>query len=111
LSRTLQHAEIVRAPTGNDAIQLFLRERFEVLAGVKSALLRFAQGNAALRVMEGRFMTIEQAMGTLKGRDAAWQYLRAFVEEMKESGFVARALELSGQHDATVAPATPLPQT
>ena len=57
--------------------------------------------------MDGRFMAIEQAMGTPKGRDAGASYLRGFVEELKASGFVADALARSGQHDAKVAPAAP----
>jgi len=40
-----------------------------------------------------------------KGRLAAAAYLRHFIEEMKADGFVAEALERSGQGDATVAPA------
>jgi polar amino acid transport system substrate-binding protein len=48
-------------------------------------------------------------MGTPKarydGREAAPKYLRAFVEEMKASGFVADALKRSNQPDAAVAPA------
>jgi polar amino acid transport system substrate-binding protein len=58
-----------------------------------------------LRVMDGRFMVIEQAMGTPKGRPAAAHYLRGMIEELKASGFVAAALERSGQHDAVVAAA------
>lgn len=104
LTRTLKYAEIVRAPTGNEAIELFLRERYEVAAGVKGPLLRFAERKPSLRVMDGRFMTIEQAMGTLHGRDAGWRYLCQFVEEMKTSGFVAAGLQRSGQLDARVAP-------
>jgi polar amino acid transport system substrate-binding protein len=49
-------------------------------------------------------MAIEQAMGTVKGRAAGVAYLRGFIEEMKACGFVARALEASGQGDASVAP-------
>ena len=87
-------------------IDLFLqpRDRLEAAAGVKQPLLQFAKTHPNVRVMEGRFMAIEQAMGTPKGREAAALYLREFVEEMKASGFVARALEKSGQGDATVAP-------
>jgi hypothetical protein len=59
-------------------------------------------------VVDGRFMAIEQAMGTPKGREAGAGYLREFVEEMKASGFVARGLERSGQGDATVAPKAPV---
>ena len=39
---------------------------------------------------------------------AGVRYLRKFIEEMKSSGFVAAALEQSGQADATVAPPSPI---
>jgi polar amino acid transport system substrate-binding protein len=48
---------------------------------------------------------IQQAVGIPKAHDAAIPFMHAFVEEMKSSGFVARALTASGQSDATVAPA------
>jgi polar amino acid transport system substrate-binding protein len=50
-----------------------------------------------LRVLPGRFMAIEQAIGTPQGRAAALAYLRSFVEDAKRSGFVSAALERSGQ--------------
>ena len=53
-------------------------------------------------------MAIEQAMGTPRDRERGVHYLRAFVEEMKASGFVAGALARSGQGDATVAPPSPV---
>jgi polar amino acid transport system substrate-binding protein len=43
-------------------------------------------------------------MGTKPTRAIGARYLRAFVEEMKATGFVADALRRSGQ-SATVAPA------
>ena len=85
---------------------MFVRDKLEALAGVKSPLLRFAKSRSDLRVMDGRFMVIEQAMGIPKGRDAAVRYLRAMIEELKSAGFVASGLERSGQHDAKVAPAS-----
>ncbi len=46
-----------------------------------------------LRVLDGRFMVIEQAMGLPKSRGpAAAEFLDRFVEEMKANGFVARSL-------------------
>jgi polar amino acid transport system substrate-binding protein len=71
---------------------------------VRQALVEVAKTHANLRLMPGRFMAIEQAMGTPKGRKAGAEYLRAFIETMKSSGFVADALARSGQTDATVAP-------
>ena len=55
-------------------------------------------------MIEPRFMDIQQAMGTPKGRTAGANYLRAFIEEMKANGFVADALKRSNQPDAAVAP-------
>ncbi|PKU24810.1 ABC transporter substrate-binding protein [Telmatospirillum siberiense] len=105
LSRTLKLAQLVRAPTSAAAIGLFQSEKLEAAAGVKQPLVEAASKEPGLRVIPGRFMAIEQAMGTPRGRTAAAAYLQAFIEEMKASGFVARALAASGQDDATVAPA------
>jgi polar amino acid transport system substrate-binding protein len=104
LTRTIEHAEIVRSTTGPETIESFLRGGLEVLAGVKSPLLRFVKANPGLRVMDGRFKAIEQAMGVPKGRIAANGFLTTMLEELKASGFVADALQRSGQHDALVAP-------
>jgi polar amino acid transport system substrate-binding protein len=104
LSRTIQNATLVRAPTGREAIELFLREGLDVVAGVKSPLVEYARSRPTLRVMESRFMVIEQAVGIPHGRPTAHHYLSAFVEDAKASGFVAAALERSGQRDALVAP-------
>ena len=108
LTRTLKRAQLVRAPTSPAALELFVKDQLEAAAGVKQPLVQFAKTNPNVRVMDGRFMAIEQAMGTPKGREAGARYLRQFVEEMKASGFVARALERSGQGDAMVAPPSPV---
>lgn len=102
LSRTLKNATLVRGESGPDT---FLAQKLDVVGGVKQAQQAFAKDHPGLRILDGRFMEIQQAMGTPKGRDAGAKYLKAFVEEMKTSGFVADALRRSGQHDAEVAPA------
>ena len=60
---------------------------------MRQPLDEYAKTDPSVRVMEQRFMAIEQAMGTPKGRDAAAKFLKGFVEEMKKSGFVADALK------------------
>jgi len=104
LTRTLTRAQIVRAPTSPSVIDLFRAEKLEVAAGVRQQLVQFATGRSDMRVMPGRFMVIEQAMAMPRGREEALPTLRAFVEEMKSTGFVASALERSDQRDAQVAP-------
>ena len=58
-------------------------------------------------MLDGRFMVINQAMATPKGREAGVRYLAAFVEEMKAAGFVASGLKRSGVEGAAVAPPAP----
>jgi len=108
LSRALKNAELVREPNGPEALDMFVRDKLEAAAGVKQAIVAFAAAHPDLRVLDGRFMSIEQAMATPKGRPAGARYLRRFIEELKASGFVAKALAASGQADAAVAPPSPV---
>lgn len=106
LTRTLKHAQLVRAEAGGGAamIQLFLRDKLDAAAGVRQPLEDYARTDPDVRVMSDRFMDIRQAMGTPQGRAAGAAYLKTFIEEQKASGFVADALKRSNQK-ATVAPA------
>ncbi len=104
LTRTLKHASLVRAQTSAGAIDLFAAEGLDAAAGVRQPLQDYACRHPGFRVIGGRFTAIEQAMGTPLGRPVGAQVLRAFVEEMKRSGFVAEALAQSGQTEAAVAP-------
>jgi polar amino acid transport system substrate-binding protein len=107
LTRTLKSAQLVRVTTSADAMDAFERDHLEVAAGVKQPIVAYAAAHPGLRVLPGRFMVIEQAVGLPKTRGAGLPFVRGFVEEMKASGFVAKALAASGQADATVAPPSP----
>lgn len=105
LTREIQHAQIVRAPSSPAVVETFLAQDCEVAAGVKQQLQADAQRLPGLRLLPGRFMVIQQAMGLPKGRsEAAAAMLRGFVQEMKASGFVAQALARHNIQGASVAP-------
>ena len=107
LTRELRQAEIVRAPTSPTVVDVFVAQGLDVAAGVKQQLEADAKRFSGLRLLPGRFMVIQQAMGLPKGRGPeAAQCLRQFVEDMKASGFVAQALARHGIQGAIVAPAT-----
>ncbi|MDB5656836.1 MAG: amino acid transporter substrate-binding protein, partial [Tardiphaga sp.] len=103
LTRTLQHATLVRAKTGGGTamIEMFVQDQLEVAAGVRQQLDAYAKDHPEMRVMPGHFQEIRQAMAMPRvageTRAAGAKYLAAFVEEMKASGFVADALKRSGQ--------------
>ncbi|MFJ3057644.1 ABC transporter substrate-binding protein [Herbaspirillum sp. NPDC087042] len=106
LTRELKQATILRAPTSPAVVQHFLQEGAEVAAGVKQQLEQDAGKIGGLRLLNERFMVIQQAMGTPKSRGPeAAAFLAGFVEQMKSSGFVAAALARHGIAGASVAPA------
>ena len=105
LSRAIKQAQLVRTGTSGEVVDYFLRENLEVAAGVKQQLEADAKRVTGVRLLPGRFMVINQAMASAKGREAGARYVRDFVEDMKASGFVARALERYGIQGAAVAPA------
>ena len=76
------------------------RRRREAAAGGRRRAL------GGLRLLPGRFMVIQQAMGVPAARGAAASdALKAYVEWAKRSGFVADALARHRIHGAIVAPA------
>jgi polar amino acid transport system substrate-binding protein len=105
LTREVKAATLVHAPTSPAVTDVFLAQNLEVAAGVKQQLQADAKRVGGVRLLPGRFMVIEQAMGVPKGRTAAQSWLSGFIEEMKASGFVAEALKRHSIEGAAVAPA------
>jgi polar amino acid transport system substrate-binding protein len=106
LARALRAATLVHAPTSPAVTDVFLAQNLDVAAGVRQQLEADARRVGGVRLLPGRFMVIEQAIGVPKGRMAMQRWLTAFIEEMKASGFVAAALQRHGIEGAAVAPAS-----
>jgi polar amino acid transport system substrate-binding protein len=99
LTRTLQQATIVR---GDEGVDVFLAEGLEVAAGIRQPIAQFVAANPDVRLIDERFLQIQQAVGTTKTRSAETvAYLHAVVEDLKANGFIAKSLADSG---AAVAP-------
>lgn len=104
LSRSLQHARLMRAPTIAAAFELFVADKLEALADLKPRLVTTAEKLPGSRILDGRFSATQQAVGTPKGRDAGAKYLREFVEDVKTTGLVAQTIEKYGVRGLSVAP-------
>ena len=101
LSRTLEHAELVRADTSAGAVDLFIEQELDAAAGVRQPLQKVADADARYRVLDDAFTAIRQAMAVPRGRDHAAAYVRDFVERQLRSGFVRGALLTTGQTDVS----------
>jgi polar amino acid transport system substrate-binding protein len=105
LIRDLKKATLVRANSSPQVVDKLVAEKFEVAAGVRQQLEADAKRFPGVRMLEGRFMQIDQALGVPKtgNREEGVPYLRAFVEELKRSGFVDSSLKRHRIEGAMVA--------
>jgi polar amino acid transport system substrate-binding protein len=104
LSRTLRKAELARAEGIDASYELFVRDKLDVLAGLKPRLASDAEKLPGSRVLEGQVTGVQQAVGTAKNRNTGARYLGEFVEDIKKSGLVARTIEKHGVKGVSVAP-------
>ncbi|MEL6478498.1 MAG: transporter substrate-binding domain-containing protein [Pseudomonadota bacterium] len=96
LKRSLAHARLVRADGLGAAFEMFRDRGMEVLAGLRPALLKNAEAYPGARVLEGRYTTIEQAVGMRPGAPEALAFLQEIVAGALTSGFVADAIDRHG---------------
>jgi polar amino acid transport system substrate-binding protein len=104
LSRNLEHARLVSTESNQLAFDMLESGQVEAMAGLTQALHDRLPQLPGARVLEGRFMGVQQSIAVPKGRDAGLAYLRRVVEEAKASGLVARAIERTGARGVSVAP-------
>ena len=106
LRRSLAHAELVYPRDAETDVDVLVSGRSDVLAGLRHALADTAATAPGLRMLEGNFASMQQAIGVPQGREKASAYLRQFVAEVKASGLVAKSIAASGAPGVSVAPAS-----
>merc|ERR1712194_486538 len=96
LERNISKATLHRAE-GHDATrEKFAAERLEAFAGLRSKLTAELPKLPGARMLPGKFMAVEQAACTKKGRDEGFKMLSSFIEEAKASGLVKQLMEKFG---------------
>jgi polar amino acid transport system substrate-binding protein len=105
LTRTLKHAKLFRTSGAEATFRQFVAEKMDALAGLKSQLEIDHEKLPGSRILPGRFTAVQQAAGTPRGHEAGARYLAEFIEDVKASGFVARAIARHRIRGLTVAPA------
>ena len=105
LSRTIKNAELVKDKGGDLCFKRFVDEKFDALAGLRPRLITDQTKLPGSRILEGSFTAVQQAAGVPKGRAAAAKYLSAFIEEVKASGLVAKAIKDNNVVGLTIAKA------
>ena len=104
LGRSLKHAQLVSTQGNDAAFDLLANGKVDALAGLTQGLLDLVGKLPGSRVLNGCFMGVQQSVAVPKGHDAGLVYLRLFVEEVKVSGLVTRAIKRTGARGVSVAP-------
>ena len=95
LTDNIKHAELHRA-VGRQAYDDFVALGMDALAGLRAGLVNDVEKLPGSRILEGKFTSVQQAIGTPKGRPAAAQFLSDFVAQAKSSGLVAQLIDQFG---------------
>ena len=103
LSRSLRHAKLVRAKGMDASYDLFATGKLDLLAGIKPWLMIVAGKMPGSRVLNGRFMAVQQCIGTPKRRKSGARYLCEFVEDVKTSGFLSETVRRLGLRGVSIA--------
>jgi len=104
LENNIKHATLVRADTLDGSLEVFLKEKCDVLAGLRPRLLQDIEKVPGGRILDGQFSAVQQAVGTPKKNVKAAPWLAAFVEEAKRSGLVQRLIDKHKVKGLSVAP-------
>jgi polar amino acid transport system substrate-binding protein len=106
LTREIKKATLLRAISSQAVIDDFMAGQGNVAAGVKQQLESDAQRYTGLRMLPGRFMAINQAIGIPKARpqyEATNAYLTEVIAQLKQSGFIAESIKRHNIQGAKVA--------
>jgi polar amino acid transport system substrate-binding protein len=104
LDRNIKNAQLMRSDTLDSALEQFIRDKLDALAGLRPRLLSDVVKLPGARILDGQFTAVQQAIGTPKARATGAAFLRTFVEDAKASGFVGEAISRNGSQGVSVAP-------
>jgi len=96
LENNIKQADLHPVQGGDAAFRKFVDEKFEAFAGLRPGLITQKEKLPGSRILDGQFAAVQQAVGVNKGNDAAYAWLKAFVENAKASGMVAGWIEQFG---------------
>jgi polar amino acid transport system substrate-binding protein len=96
LRRALKNATLVDSKDLEGSIAMINERKVEAMAALKPMLIESMPKMQDARLLDGRFMTVNHGLSISRGKPAADEYLKQFVQELNTSGFIARSIERHG---------------
>lgn len=107
LERNIREAELVTGEGFDGACQHFVDQKLDALAGLRPKLIEDEKTLPGSRMLPGRFMAVQQALGTPKASGIALAYLTRFVAAAIGGGIVAQLIARHGVTGLSVAEVVP----
>jgi polar amino acid transport system substrate-binding protein len=106
LTRTLKSAELQRNPGGNIDVAIAQLKAGEIhaYAANRQRLTEVVKRVPGLRIVDGNFYGVEQAVGVFKGNKALLDVVDEVLDEARTSGLIAGAIERADLSGVDVAP-------
>ena len=92
LERNIKNAKLLKADGVENSVDNFINKDLDALAGLRPQLMETVKTLNDSKLLEGYFMSVQQAIGTSKENTEASKYIADFVENMKASGFVKKLI-------------------
>lgn len=92
LERNIQAAGLVTGEGFDGAYRHFVDQKLDALAGLRPKLIEDEKTLPGSRMLPGRFMAVQQALGTPKASGIAIDYLKSFVAAAVRTGLVGRLI-------------------
>jgi polar amino acid transport system substrate-binding protein len=83
LDRNIKHAELIQSETLDSAYEQFISGRLSALAGLKPRLPSDLEKLPGARILDGRFTSVQQAIGTSRKNPAGAAFLRDLLKKQR----------------------------
>ena len=93
LERNIHNAELIQVEGADSSFDVFSNKNLDALAGLRPALIDDVKKISGAKILEGQFMSVQQAIGTSIQNINSSTYIAEFVEEMKKTGFVQKLID------------------
>ena len=103
LDRNIANAQLVYANGLDGSLKTFLDGGYDALAGLRPRLVEDVKTLPGARVLDGRFMAVQQAIGVPRAKQAALGWLEDFVQAARTQGFVQGLIDKFGVTGLSVA--------
>lgn len=104
LVNNIRNATLVQVSGLDAAYEKFMSDKLEVLAGLRPGLLKDVEKAPGLKILDGKFTAVQQAVGTAKANVEGAAFLADFVEKAKKSGMVQGFIDRHRVKGLSVAP-------